>query len=111
MKFKARWRTDLRVHWAAIADLGAAAGALRARAVRIGRGPIELGLELDSVGWEHAGHGDGRSGGAGASGQLRRRAGRGVVLLLQLLPTHLPALCQRHIPAHTPSAYEHHARI
>ena len=92
---------DLRVHGATIANLGAAAGTLRAWAISIGRWTIELRLELHSIGREDAGHGHGRSGRAAAAGQLGRGPGRGIVLLLQLLPAHLPALRQRHIPTHT----------
>ena len=102
-------RADLRVHGATIADLGAAAGTLRAWAVSIGRWTIELGLELHSIGREDAGHGHGRSGRAAAAGQLGRSPGRGIVLLLQLLPAHLPALRQRHIPAQSfCSSVAHH---
>ena len=93
------FKTHLRVHGATIANLGAAAGALRTRAIGVGRAAVELGLELHRIGREHAGHGHRGSGRAAAAWHLRGSARGSIVLLLQLLPAHLPALCQRHIPA------------
>ncbi len=103
--------TDLGVHGAAIADLRATAGSLRPRAICIGEAAIELGLELHSIGREHAGHGHRRSRRASTAGQLRSCAGCGIVLLLQLLPAHLPALCQCHIPAESWSQVSRKSRL